>query len=416
MAFSLERFGWDGITVPAELKNIKDHLPNSNHLKLLRSPQLMSGIEVYFPHTFFHKGADKYMPAYIKDTKINDGGYAKIYKGKRAIFKQEMDSSTNTLVLQKQGNFEPVCIKKIPLNVTPEEERQSPASVLRAYEDEVNAILYEAYIHAVICKLFETAGYSEAVPHLHEVCAVSKDGGTSSLPTNIDSVWLVMELLQGSTLENFLKHHLHAGDRAANDMIIMDVVVQIAFYLKLLQENLHFNHRDMKINNIFVRLHDTHWSARTIPVDTFGKWTCKNDVVLIDYGFACFSCGPGTPNPRATLLGAGSWFCDEHDCMKYGRDLGQFLFSIHCHFPFETYLSPWLCSALRGCMIAKKGSKTIDVLKGFEKDGTPLSRNTGVPVFNDGIYIFLRHNDVDILGCRPSTFLKTITDAFKSRP
>lgn len=412
MSFSLERFGWDGITVPAELKEISNHLPTAANLKLLRQPQLMSGTEIYFPYAFFHKGAEKYMPAYMKESKINDGGYASVYKGKRAIFKQEVDEHSSSVLLQKQGNFEPICIKKININILPEEERQSPRSRYKTYDEEVNAILYEAYIHAVICKLFEKSGYPEAVPHLHEICAISKDGTNSTLPTNIDNIWLVMELLQGSTLEKFFKHNLYPGKFEANDIIVLDVIIQIAFYLKLLQDNLHFNHRDMKINNVFVRSHDSAW-ARGIPVPTLGTWRCKHDVVLIDYGFACISCGPDTPNPRATLLGAGSWFCQDHDCMKYGRDLGQFLFSIHCHFPFEQYVSPWLAKIIRSSMVATKGSQLIDVLKGFDNNGHPRT-GSAAPTFNDGIYHFLRDNAVDIPGCRPSVFLKTITEAYKS--
>jgi hypothetical protein len=76
MSFSLERFGWDGVTVPAELKDIGRHLPTAVNLKLLRNPQTMGGAEVYFPFNFFHKGPEKYMPAYMKDVKLNDGGYA----------------------------------------------------------------------------------------------------------------------------------------------------------------------------------------------------------------------------------------------------------------------------------------------------------------------------------------------------
>lgn len=414
MAFALERFGWDGLTVPAELKNICHHLPTAANLKLLRQPQIMCGAEVYFPFNFFHSGTEKYMPAYMRESKINDGGYASIYKGKRAIFRQEVDEHSSNVLLKKQGSFEPTCIKKINLNILPEEDAQTPRSRAKTYDDEVNAILYEAYIHALICKLFETAGYPDAVPTLHEVCAVSKDGTNSVIPTNIDSIWLVMELLKGTTLEKFFQRNLQVGRAELNDSLVLDVIIQIAFYMKILQDNIYFNHRDMKINNVFVRLHDAPWT-RTITIPTLGVWRCKSDVVLIDYGFACLASGPGTAAPASTLLGAGSWFCQDHDCLKYGRDLGQFLYSIHCQYPFEKYLSPWLVLALRSVLIAKKGNVSVDILKGFDSDGTPRS-GALAPVFNDGIYHFLRDNAVDIPGCKPAAFLKTITEAFKARP
>jgi hypothetical protein len=44
--------------------------------------------------------------------------------------------------------------------------------------------------------------------------------------------------------------------------------------------------------------------------------------------------------------------------------------------------------------------------------GTPIPR-VELPktiVFNEGIYTFLRDNAVDVPGCHPYTFLKTIAD------
>ena len=408
--FALERFGWDGLTVPADLKEISKNLPTASHLKVLRPSQSLSGVDVYFPYNFFHDGAEKYMPAYIKETAINDGGYAVIYSGRRAIYKPK-EAENNTFTLEKHSGFEPICIKRINLNILPEEDEQTPASRDKTYDDEIKAILYEAYIHAVICDLFEREGYPMAIPHLYEICAISKDWSDTHEKTEIDSIWIIMELLNGITLEKFLMRNLVIGSREDNDRIMIDVILQVSFYLHLLQEKLHFNHRDLKINNIFVRHHESSWS-HTIKSPIFGSWTCKNDIILIDFGFACISCGPQSPTPRATLLGAGSWFRQEHDCMKYGRDIGQFLFSVHCQFPFEQYLTPKLSRVLRQALTAKLGTGTVDVLNGFENDGRPRTNTSYRPMFNNGIYIFLRDNTVDIPGCRPAVLIKTLMDSF----
>jgi serine/threonine protein kinase len=196
-----------------------------------------------------------------------------------------------------------------------------------------------------------------------------------------------------------------------NELLLLDAMIQLAFYLQILQEKVRFNHRDMKINNVFIRHHGIReaWERKlTIPV--LGEWACRMDTVLIDFGFSCISCGEGFVNPRATLIGAGSWFKPEHDCLKYGRDLAQFLYSIHCFFPLQNYISPALFTILHRVMRAEKAGRSIDLLKGIDAKGNPIA-STYVPRsihFNHGIYIFLRESDVDVPECRPSAFFEAI--------
>lgn len=409
MAVNLEKFGWDGLTVPAELCKITSALPTAQHLKILRSPQLMEGADVYFPYRFFNNGTERYMPAYIKEAQINDGGYAAIFQARRALFKPQHTKDikdtkdTNSVLLVKQGNFEDACIKQIHLNITPDEDAQTPKSRRITYTEEINAILYEAYIHALLQQTFTTLGMAYAVPHLHEIVARTKTGNDSHIHEDIDSIWLVMELVRGQTLEKYLRSVLVKKAFKTNDKILKDILVQIAHYLHILQEKLHFNHRDMKINNLFVRQNAPGWS-RTTTVPNIGEWKSTIDVVLIDFGFACVSCGPGSPRPRASLLSAGSWFRSEHDCLKYGRDLGQLLYSLHVNFPFPSYFSPELCSFLTSACIARTATTFVDILQGVHSDGRP--RTSGAPAFNDGIYIFLRDNNTDIENCKPDRFLR----------
>jgi len=234
-----------------------------------------------------------------------------------------------------------------------------------------------------------------------------------------------MEFLSGTTLEKYLRRNLHiptglSEERAktveTNETILIDVFIQLAFYLHVLQEKLRFNHRDMKINNVYIRHHDPSekWS-RVITIPGLGSWNCVIDLVMIDFGFACISCGEGFLNPRATLVGAGSWFRAEHDCLKYGRDLGQFLYSLHCSFPLSKYISPAFFVVLSMALRATKGTtgpanKRVDLLKGFEPSGKPIESAVIPPMikFNDGIYLFLREADVDVPDCRPKEFLRLL--------
>jgi hypothetical protein len=131
---------------------------------------------------------------------------------------------------------------------------------------------------------------------------------------------------------------------------------------------------------------------------------------MIDFGFSCIACGSGFLNPRATLVGAGSWFKPEHDCLKFGRDLGQFLYSIHCMFPLQDYISPELFSILHKSLLAERGQERVDLMMGLDERGVPIP-GSSLPrsiKFNDGIYVFLRDSCVDIPGCNPTTFLNAV--------
>ena len=424
-SYDLSPFGWDGCSIPTDLHDVCKYLPSWIHMKILRNPQQLNGYELYFPYKYLKHGTDEYMPGYIKGDIDDDGGYAQIYKARRAIFKPS-DESTKSGVsvhLVKCKPFTDVCIKEVRLNITPEEEAAPQDIRKQIYEDEMNAILYEAFLHALLYKTLEKEGFPSAVPHIHEILANTKGKADPTSPCDFESIWIVMEYVNGSTLEKFLKRKLvpirngHSrmvtqASAETNEKILIDVLIQLAMYLQILQEKVRFNHRDLKINNLFVRHHglDEHWK-QTLTIPDIGAWNCINDIVMLDFGFSCIACGSGFDNPRATLVGAGSWFKTEHDCLKYGRDLGQFLYSLHCTFPLQDYVSPAFFDMLHKSMFAVRGDERIDLLMGFADDGSPLG-GSGLPrsiKFNDGIYIFLRDSTVDIPGCSPTVFLKALS-------
>ncbi len=420
-SYDLSPFGWDGCSIPTDLQDVCKYLPSWKHMKLLRKPQQLNGYELYFPYKYLKNGIDEYMPGYIKGDIDDDGGYAQIYKARRAIFKPSDESvkSGSSVHLVKCNPFTDVCIKEVRLNITPEEEAAPFEIRKQTYEDEINAIVYEAFLHALLYKTLEKEGFPSAVPHIYEILADTRGKAEPESPCDFDSIWIIMEYVNGSTLEKFLKRKLvpirngHSRTVAyANEKILLDVLIQLATYLKILQEKVRFNHRDLKINNIFVRHHtsEEHWK-RSLLVSS-NTWDCINDIVLLDFGFSCIACGTGFDNPRATLVGAGSWFKSEHDCLKYGRDLGQFLYSLHCTFPLQDYVSASFFDLLHKSMFATRGEgkEAIDLCMGFSDDGQPLG-GSALPrsiKFNDGIYIFLRDSTVDIPGCAPSVFLNTL--------
>jgi serine/threonine protein kinase len=346
------------------------------------------------------------MPAIEKGTLYNDhGGYSDIYKGQRSIYKPHGDLS-GTVHMIRAVEFQEVCIKEIGLCVESSDEKE--------YLEEINAILYEAYLHALIDETLERNGLGGSVPRLFEVLATTSTGAPLTSPTQVESIWMTMELISGETLEKYLQRKFLPGKITANTRLLYEVLVQLSYILQVLQSTLLFNHRDLKINNVYVRHHEPGWKKR-VDIPEFGTFETELDLVMIDFGFSCISCGSGFLNPRATLLGAGSFFPAEDDCLKKGRDLAQFLYSLQCTYSLQSFVSPTFFEILHRAMNAERrgaiiGTRTVDLYMGLDAIGTPMTsaRLPACIKYNDGIYLFLRDPAVEVPGCEPCALLRAL--------
>jgi len=410
--YDLREFGWEGCVIPESLENICQYIPNWKTIQTLRSHITDSNVQIYFPKKFFRTEAlGNYMPGYLKGRAVNRGSYANVFKGKRAIFKPADNKLEGIVNMRKTSEFEVACIKEIHLNITPSEKNASPTTKHKAYEDEINAIIYEAFLHALLLKAFEKQGFPTVVPKLYEMMAHTARDTTPPLISNIDSVWLAMEFVQGSTLEEFLQRNLVVSAlpdiQQKNEQLILDIFLQLAFFLNIVQDHLRFNHRDLKINNLLIRAHDTTWS-RVLKLPNGTNYSCISDIVFIDFGFACIACDKKSPSPRATLIGAGNWFRPEHDCFKEGRDIAQFVYSVHSTFPLKNYVSTEFYNMLYALLTAETGETSVSLLNGFDSLGHPNKVVSSHVEFNNGIYIFMRESGVDIPGCAPVAFMNSL--------
>jgi len=204
-----------------------------------------------------------------------------------------------------------------------------------------------------------------------------------------------MEYIKGDTLLKFMNSNFKRSTKELNGVIFLDCLKQLALILQVLQTELRMNHRDIKINNILIRNSDTK-----TPV-----------LVLIDYGFACIANGLDDP---MTNLEAGAYFGPKYACFKHGRDLVQFLYSIHCHFPFEEYFSCDLVQLVKPWMQVIYKHGVANLLNGVTSAG--YHSETKIPnlVYDEGIYIFLRRPEVDPLQCSPANILADI-ETFKNK-
>ncbi len=401
----LSEFGWDGLVIPSDLSVVSCPVPSWKDLKILRDPMNLNDESVYFTQKFFTGVSGKYVPAYIIGVLDDDnGGYASIYKGKRALFRPISKSHDGLVQLEKIHSFETVCIKQIPLNITFEEDRSPTPLREKYYDNEIQAVINEALIHALISKTLEAAGFPSKVPRLFEVVAKTTTLSPKSA-TEFDSLWMVMEYINGCTLQKFLNRNLMRRAPQHNETVLLDILIQLSYYLQILQSNLRFNHRDLKINNVFVRFHakPDNWKQVLSYKDGY---TCLQDIMIIDFGFSCIAC---ESDSRSTQIGAGTWFKTEDECLKCGRDIAQFLYSLHATFPLKEYVSEELFEILYSSVMTEVNGKSINLFHGFDAHGNSLGESCpdSIP-FNDGIYVFLRNKAIDIPGCAPYILLEKL--------
>lgn len=446
--YDLTRMGCGEIKINTLIRyeDLSGVIPDFKSIKTLQSPMtLANGSVVYIPHMLFVDGDEVYIPVIERFEEMNGGGYATIYKGRRSIYIPEYKpENTNRMIdgiasFTCVSEFQEICIKSVEILLNGREARSTPSTRELYYNDSIQYLIHEAFLHNLIQNALARAGFPTAVPIMHEILALTYDGSIKQLTNSSDikEIWITMDVLNGVTLERFLRRRLTRlptkFKRSAhqkikekeNEIILLDIFFQLSCYLHILQESLRFNHRDMKIDNAFWRFHPhrENWK-RNILVHDVGTWKCKHDFVLIDFGFGCISCGTSCIDQTTTIMGASSWFDYSSTCMKYGRDMAQFIYGLHAAFPLREYISNKLFDVLDHATHAIETDDEGNIIQnytlfaGIEIDGkpSPFGKKNKLPNkvhFNEGLYTFLDKKYVDVPGCRPKTLLQTLANYAK---
>lgn len=435
--YDLTHMGCGDIRVNSLLRvnDLSGAIPKFNSIKTLRSPRVFdNGCTLYFPHSYFVTSDEMYLPAIEMFYQMNEGAFGKIYKGRRSVYIQEDTNEDGVANLVQATDSHDICIKSVQIALYGKEARASPEARAGYLNDSIQFLIHEAFIHSLIQNALARAGFPNAVPKMYELFAVTHTGDIQKLSDSADvkEVWITMDVLDGVTLDRYLRRKLirlptkytrslhQQLKQKENEQILLDVCFQMACYLHILQEKLRFNHRDMKINNAFWRYHShkEDWK-RNIFVPGTGTWKCKHDFVLIDFGFGCLSCGSSCVDPLSTILSASSSFTSTSICMKYGRDIAQFLYCIHSEFPLREYISTELFDVLdKATQIHETDNfgnivHAYKLLAGVEENGRPSPARKYDPLptkvqFSEGIYKLLQRREIDVPGCRPITFLQTL--------
>jgi serine/threonine protein kinase len=228
--------------------------------------------------------------------------------------------SLHTIATVMSGSFGTVYI------VSRETEKASTTVFLKTSPEYPNSLFLEAILQSAAHSTLKLYGFSNAVPKVVDLFKHPEHG-----------IVFTTERVPGAQLfADYLKHGLHWGiPSAENDMKILNVIVQVATYLAILESNIGLNHRDLKGTNVLMVAPSQVWK-KTVSVGS-NKWTlqCDQKAVLIDFGFSCIG-----KNDGQTVVSAGEHLPTIDFCPKKGRDL-FFLFATLWNIPaFRSSVTP----------------------------------------------------------------------------
>jgi serine/threonine protein kinase len=379
MGFDLRNHGFTNSVISSDLRDLSNNLPRWNTIPYTITKRKDPVKVEYLSLPLRDISGAIYLPVYEWGNKIDEGTYGKIYLCKRKNY-YPIDASGSKMVFHGSSSETQIVIKVSPITLTPEELKMPPEVRKDIIIEETYAHIHEAAV-LTLAYIAVNDSIPGAIPRVYEMfCRRAADD-------SLKSVCIAMEYIKGLTLLEFMRNTFKK--EASNDYVFLQLVKQLANILLILQRKLRMNHRDIKINNILLR-------------------EGTNQLVLIDYGFACIANGVQEPLAEFSKIQAGSYFGSRSACFKHGRDMCQFLYSLHCYFPFSTYLSPKLQILVRKWLSVEYDLGVANLLNGLDEHGNPSSKPMAKIEYNEGIYIFLRRSEVDPEQCSPELILEDI--------
>jgi len=394
MVFDLRIHGFTNCIINDTLSDLSQNLPVWNILPQITVKNTSGKTIEHFTKPLTDVSGNMFLPAYEWSKKLDEGTYGKVYHAYRKMYVKIPDVATGVLHFKYQTDSKTsIVIKESLILLTPNEEKQPYLARKKIIENEIDALMHEAAVLTLAYQAVKKAGMEYVVPKVYEIFLHTKSDNSNI--TQMNSLCIAMEYIQGDTLLKFMQTHFKKNTKAENSVYFLDFVVQLAKILDVLQKEIRMNHRDIKINNILLR------------PSVGGK---KPVLVLIDYGFACIANGVQEPNAESTNIEAGAYFGSRNACFKHGRDMIQFLYSLHCHFPYEDYLTDEVFSLIKPLFLVNYKYGLANLLNGVNIYGHHSNNKIPNLAYDEGIYLFLRRPEVDPVHCSPSAIQKMIED------
>jgi serine/threonine protein kinase len=394
MVFDLRIHGFTNCIISDTLYDLSQNLPAWNTIPQTTVKVTGGKTVEHFLKPLTDISGILFLPAYEWGKKIDEGTYGKVYQATRKIYIQIPDENTGVLHFKcVPDSKEIIVIKESMITLTPNEEKQPYIARKKIIENEIDTLMHEAAVLTLAYQAVKKAGMEFAVPKVYEIFLHTKSDNANI--TQMSSLCISMEYIQGDTLLKYMNTHFKKNTKELNSAQFLDFVSQLAKILNVLQKEIRMNHRDIKINNILLR----PTVVGTKPV-----------LVLIDYGFACIANGVQEPNAEMTNIEAGAYFGSRYACFKHGRDMIQFIYSLHCHFPFEDYLTDEVLALIKPLFLVNYKYGLANLFNGLTSAGHHSDTKIKNLSYDEGIYLFLRRPEVDPVHCSPTTILKNIED------
>ena len=168
----------------------------------------------------------------------------------------------------------------------------------------------EAIIQWLVNKTLSEHGLGEHCPRVVDLFSYA------------GSIWFSMEPIYSAPLLDIYLSSLPTWLKKSkeNGHALINILAQIALSCIVLERTIGFNHRDLKPDNILVKLdsfkpHSLKWSGE-FDIHIAPSYTA----ILVDYGFSCL--GPG----KAPWIQSGDGILPPFDpCPKVGRDIFMIL-------------------------------------------------------------------------------------------
>ena len=162
-------------------------------------------------------------------------------------------------------------------------------------------------------------GIQSSIPKVYDIFTYKPTG----------DIWFTMEAFAPNLLSKWCATHL-----ASTPSLFPLFMLQIALVLEVLENALHIDHRDLKVNNLLVVdepiTMDVTWKGKPRTLQFPFR------IVIVDFGFACIQ--------RLLDLREGDGLPPLDPCPKVGRDM------------FQVLVSLWSIGTIRGCLEAVWGA------------------------------------------------------------
>jgi serine/threonine protein kinase len=187
----------------------------------------------------------------------------------------------------------------------------------------------EAILQWMAEQSLESSGIRGAVPHIYDIFQYAGE------------VRMSMSFIEGVSLLDFIL------ESASPERVFLQALLQISFLLAYLEETLHLDHRDLKGDNILIRLSPIEYTAKIGGVER--KISAPFQVVLLDFGFSCLG-----EDGQAVVSLSDGLLPRVDPCPKEGRDLFQLIASLWSVPFFRKKMNPAIQKEIEELLSYKK--------------------------------------------------------------